>query len=787
MYKNYIIIIFRNLLKYKGYSLINIFGLAIGIASSLLILLWVQDEVNFDKFHTNSANIYHVLRIDADNVISAITSPPIVPALKDDFAEIEKATHLASWSTRNLSFEDNAFIESDYYFVDPDFLEIFSFRLISGNPETVLSDPYSILLTESSAQKYFGGENPIGKVLTMDNRIPVTITGILQDVPKNSSIYFDMLSPYQLFATEIINDYNVENWNYNMLTSFVMLVDGVNQEEVSQKLAGYIQKYNPEDKDYLALQPFIHIHLRSASFNRKVENLGDIKFIWIFISLAFIIILIACLNFMNLATARASKRAREVGVRKVMGANRQQLIGQFLSESLLESFIALLISLLIIEITLPQFNQMVNKELAANIFNNPKIIVSALALCLFTGLFAGAYPALFLSSFQPVAVLKKFSSSSRGSQLFRRILVIIQFGISSALIIGTIIISQQLHFIQNKNIGFQKDQLLQIRLSSDQVDKYESIKNILSQVPGVQNVTASLSLPVNNANTPGTPDWEGKDPNNNFDIRAEMVDFDYIETFGIDLVEGRSFSKEFASDDSIAYMVNEAAVKAMKMDDPIGKSFSFWGREGQIIGVVKDYHFRPLTSEIEPLVLKILPAMFRRVILRIDLSNSSETIKQIEKAWHDLLPGEPFEYRFLDEYFQNLYASDKLMQRIINIFTFLAIFIACLGLLGLAAFSTEQRCKEIGVRKVLGATVFAIFSQFNREFLKWVIIANILSWPVIYIIMNKWLQSFAYRTEIRLWIFLISGILITGIAIITVSYQALKAALANPIKSLRYE
>ena len=790
MFANYLKIIFRNLKKHKAYSLINIFGLAIGLAASLLIFLWVQSELQFDAFHSNANRICRIIREDVNTPhesMRGITSPPLAPAMRDDFAEIEMSSRFASWSTRNVRFGNRTFIEHDYYFVDPEFLRMFNFAFYSGDPHSALSEPNSVLLTQKTARKYFGEQNPIGKTMTIDDRFNVTVTGVVSDIPKNSTIYFDILSPYSLFVKEIIAPEDDQNWDFNMLTSFIMLSENTDVGTLNRKLEGYLQRYIPENNNKVTLQPFQKIHLYSAGFDRAFENLGDIKYIWIFSSLAFFIILIACLNYMNLATAQAGKRAREVGIRKTLGANRRHLILQFIGESMFIIFIAFHLGIALVELVLSAFNGLTGKDLALSFFENTELLLGAISICFFTGILSVLYPAIVLSAFKPIRVLKGHLVTSRQRIRFRHFLVILQFFLSSALIIGTLTISRQLQYIRNKDLGFQKDCLLQIRLGADQLSKYDLIKSELLRIPGVDNVTASLALPTNNANTPGCPDWEGKDPDNHFEIRAEFVDYDYIESFGIKIVDGRSFNRQFATDDSIAYVVNETAVRAMKLDHPVGKAFSFWGMEGQIIGVMKDFHFRPLHTPIEPMVFKIYQPMFRRVILKIDPANVTETTDLIKKSWQQMLPGAPFEVHFLDEAFENLYASEEQLGQIFRVFSVLAIFIACLGLLGLVSFIAEQKTKEIGVRKVLGASIPDIFKQFALEFTKWVLLANILSWPIIYLFMRRWLHGFAYHISFSLWMFLLSTAMVVTIAIFTISFQSIRAATANPVDSLRYE
>jgi ABC-type antimicrobial peptide transport system permease subunit len=789
MFKNYLKIALRNLVRYKGYSLINITGLAIGIASSLLILMWIQDELSYDRFHQNASQIYRVYRDEsatAANATSALTSPPMAPALKKDFPEIIRATRFGTWGQRLVKYGEKTFTEDAYYHVDRDFFEIFSYPLIEGDPANVFQNPNSIVITEEKAKKYFGDEDPIGKHLTINNQFDVEVTGVMKNIAENSSLKFNLLSPFDLLLSEFIGEDNRENWGFNSMSSFVMLTPMAPIQELNRKLHGYLQKYQPDDTDLIQLQAFTDIHLYS---NLEHDRLGKgyIKYIRIFASLALLILIIACINFMNLATSRSAKRAKEVGLRKTVGATHFQLIFQFYGESLLLTLFALITGLLFVEIFLPEFNQLAGKNLTMNYSLNSSIFLGMIGITIFTALLAGSYPAFYLSAFQPAKVLKSQAGSSNRGYLFRKLLVIVQFVFSIFLIIGALVISKQLNFMRNKDPGIAKERIVYLRLAGELRERYQNIKTELLKLPDVINITASLSLPTDIGNSPGSPEWEGKDPNNKMEIKADFVDYDYIETFNIEMVAGRSFSRAFSTDDSAAYVVNQEAVRLMGLDSPVGKSFSFWGIEGQIIGIMKDFHFQPFHKKIDPLVFKIYPNWFRRIYIKIKSDNIGTAIQNLKERWTGLNPDYPFEYSFLNEDFENLYRAEKRLSTLFKNFTFLAIFISCLGLFGLAAFAAEQRTKEIGIRKVLGANVTGIVKMLSKEFIKWVLAANIIAWPVAYVAMNSWLQNFAYRIDVGIWIFFLAGALALVIALLTVSYQAVRAAVANPVEALRYE
>jgi predicted permease len=788
MFKNYGKTALRSIKRHKGYSFINIFGLAIGMTCCILILLWVQDELSYDKFQANRDGIYRILKeehLEGETQWSALTSPPLSQSIKGDFSEIQFSTRYGNWGRRVVQYEDKRINEDKFEHADPDFFKIFSFDFITGDPDTVLSDPYSVVITRKTATRYFGSEDPIGKVLTIENNFDVKVSGVIHDIPENSSLQFDFLSPFILLK-EFIGENNMQNWNFNSFMTFVRLTDRTDIVGFSHTVAGYMDKFIPEEKVKLVLQPYTEIHLSSYVLH-DFDGVGDLKYIYIFSALAFFVLIIACINFMNLATARSSRRAMEVGIRKVSGAKRTDLIKQFFGEAIFLSFISLILSIFLVELLLPSFNNLSGKNLGLDISGNIPIYSGLLAIALVSGIISGVYPALFLSSFQPVRVLKgTFDSGPRGG-MFRKALVVTQFSLSVFLIIATMVIFRQLNHIRNMDMGYDRDQIVTLSMVGNSNEKYETLKQELKKGLNVLAVSASFALPTRNFNSPGSPDWEGRPEGKEINMNTDFVDYDYFETLGIEMAKGRTFSRDFATDAEQAYIVNEELARQMDMDQPVGKRFAFWNEWGTIVGVVKDFHFQSVHNKINPISFRLNPSWLRRLYVRIKPDEIPATLGFIKNTWNRIVPEYPFEYRFLDESFEELYASEQQMSAITNAFTILGIFIACLGLFGLAAFMAERRTKEIGIRKVLGASVPKLMYLLSSEFLKWVLVANILAWPIAYLVAQRWLQNFAYRAPITMDIFLFAALLSLLIALVTVSFKALKTAMANPSEALRYE
>lgn len=808
MFKNYLKIAFRNLLRYKIYSMINISGLTIGMACSVLILLFVKDELSYDTFHDNADRIYRLTRTEklGDKTFAvANTASAMGPTMQQDYSAVEKVVRF--WRLRSdvmLRFEEKKFHEHGFYFADGAVFDVFTFPLKSGDPRKALKDPYTMVITEEMAEKYFGDADPIGKVISLDNSLDFKVTGVLHKIPRNSHFNFNFLASMASFE-ELAPHYfrNLGVWFNKGFYTYLLLQENTDISGLENQFPAFVEKYMAEsfsvvtNSSYevdLNLEPLTDIYLRS-NLQSQLEPVSDMRYVYIFSGIAFIILLIACINFMNLATARSTRRAREVGVRKVLGAFRPQLITQFVCESTFLSIIALSLALGMVDVLLPFFNNLAGKALTMGYFSNTFTGIATIGIALFVGLLAGSYPSFFLSAFHPVKVLSGLSKSGSPSQpLLRKALVVFQFAVSIALIVCTAIISNQLNFIQNKKLGFDKEQLVVMPIKSGNMRRsYETIKSELLQYPNLLGVTAASGLPGQRLPADSYPVFlEGKD-GENWVIQTTMVDHDFVETMGIKLTAGRDFSKEFPTDASSGFILNETAVKALGWDEPLGKKITWEGdgpngkKEGQVIAVVEDYHYQSLHQIIEPLILHIKPNRFSTIAVRIQAANVTETLAFLKDTWSKFDPQNAFEYSFLDEDLTNKYRSEIKLGKIFTYFSSLAIFIACLGLFGLASFTAEQRTKEVGIRKVLGATVANVTSLLSKDFIKLVLLANLIAWPIAWNVMNLWLEDFAYRTHIGWWVFVMSGGLALVITLLTVSWQAIKVAIANPVKSLRYE
>jgi len=773
MLKNYLMIALRNIKKHKTFSFINITGLAVGIACCVMILLWVQDELSYDRFHENHKELYRTI-MNHEGEWWSSTPWALAPLLKREYPEILKSKRYAN---RNMliTYKENSFYES-MAFVDPDFFEMFTFPVVKGDSQSALATLDSVVITESAAKKYFGTEDPMGKALTANNRRKLTVTGIMIDMPTNSHMSFSMLAPVRLFGEETLSSWAVES------NSYVLLQKNTSQDSFRKKISGIIMEYDKRTtKTNIAdIQPITRIHLYS------LNGRGNIFYVYIFSTIAVFVLFVACINFMNLSTARAGTRAKEVGIRKVIGARRSHVIKQFFGESILFAFIAMLLSLVLVYLLLPVFNNLAQKSLALNPGQNFTILFGLLGVTLFTGFVSGSYPALFLSTFLPVNVLKGKLPSSKKRSFLRRALVVTQFAVAIILIIGTFILYKQLNYIRNKELGFNRQHVISLPMNRAVSENFQAFKNEIVQNPQVVHVTSATSRPTRVGNI-NPVYWEGRGPDQYETMRFVAMEYDYINTFEMEIVEGRDFSREYPTD-SQNYIVNEAAVKFMGLKEPLGKLFSIWQDEGKIIGVVKDFHSRPLHEEIEPLVLTLTQNWSHNFIfIRMLPDNISQTMGYLEGAWKKFSPNYPFDYLFLDEAFEQLYRTDQRTGIIFKYFSILAIFISCLGIFGMAAYMIEQRTKEIGVRKVLGASVSNIVALVSKEFVILLALANGIAWPLAYLLMNKTLNNYAYRTNITFWIFLLAGVLASAIALLTVSFHAFKAARTEPVNALRYE
>ncbi|MFC1724778.1 ABC transporter permease [candidate division KSB1 bacterium] len=800
MFKNYFKIAFRNIKRQKAYSFINISGLALGMACCILILLWVQDELSYDKFHENFKNIYRVMSEGGKYNWKGVrgTPEPLGPALKEELPEIANFARFASHSRMVFRYKDRAFYEDGGIIADASLFEIFSFPILKGNPASAFSGPFDIMLSKEMAEKYFGDEDPVGKTMQVEG-FTVTVTGVFENIPKNSHIRFDFVNSFN-FIKEL-SGFGTGWGSFNFVT-YILLREDADYRALGAKINDIAAKNNCPQVTSLgirmSLQPLKDVYLTGSGYSRNFEALSSSTYVYIFSVIAFFVLFIACVNFINLSTARSAKRAREIGLRKVVGSHRRQLLRQFFGESFLYVLIAFLISLIVVNLALPLVNNISGKELTFN-YLNYKILAGSFAILIVTAIIAGFYPAVFLSSFKPVRVIRGENVADTGNSWLRKILVVTQFSLSILLIICTTIIIKQQRFINNKNLGFEKDNIVFIQIKGNIGKQYNTVKNELLNVPNITGVTAQNYLYSGTTWRTTAFDWEGKDPEHNQDLVTSRVEYNYFETFNMEIIEGRPFSKEDASGAERAYILNESAVKQMKLDNPVGKWFSWYDRKGTIVGIAKDVHFRSLHEKIAQRVF-IASNDFSEdtdyglVMIKIKpdvLSGSGQTLSaalnKIENIWKDINPSTPFEYHFLDETYENLYKIEKRTGTILNYFTALTIIIACLGLFGLASFMAERRTKEIGIRKVLGASTGNLIKLLTREFILLVAVANIIAWPVGYFVMKKVFQVYAYHTDITVFEFLLSAFAAVLIAIITVSFQAVKTANKNPVNSLRYE
>lgn len=788
MLRNYFKIALRNILCHKAYSILNIAGLAIGMACSILILLWVQDELSYDRFNTNADQLYR-LTCNAGDFKAAVSPAGMAEGLQSEMPEIKAAARLSKPSTNLLEVGDRKFEEKRVFFADSNFLQVFSFPLLSGNAKTALITPDGVLITQDVAKKYFGSENALGKVIRVNNNENFKVTGVLANVPSNSHLQFDIIFPMSALAR---TDYDLQNkvWGSFNFYTYLQLDKNVTTSAASfSQLVPRIQKiyksHFTEAKIDFHLQPVTDIHLYS-DLQIDLPGKGNIQYVNIFFIVALFIIAVACINFMNLATARSARRAKEVGLRKVVGAGRTQLIIQFLSESVIISFLSLFIAISIVYLLLPAFNQLAEKTLVINLLDG-KLLVSLIGIALVTGILSGSYPALFLSNFKPIKILKGKIRLGGGNLLFRNSLVVTQFVVTIILLVGTAVVYKQLNFIKDKNLGFDKSNLLYMPMTGDMWNKQQTLKAALQENPLTSNYSIISDLPTALVTGDINVSWEGKDPKSQVVVPSINVDEHFIDVFKMQMLAGRGFSTSFKGDSS-NYVINETAVKLMGMtvENAVGKSLSFSGTKGTIIGVVKDFNFKSLQYTIDPLVLR-LNRGGGIVMLRTPAGNTEASIKALGKISQQLNPSYPFSYNFLDNDLDNLYRGEQQMGSIFNLFAILAIFISCLGLYGLSAFMAEQRTKEIGVRKVLGASVFSIVYLLSGSFTKLIAIAVAIAIPLSWFAISSWLKGFAYRIDIGWTVFLVASATALLIAWLTVSYESIKAAVANPVKSLRMD
>ncbi len=790
MITNFFRLSFRNILKHKGFSFINIAGLATGLTASLLILLWVQDELSYDKFNLNAQNIF---RVEEDQFYSGekyhvtVTPHPGGPVWKEKVPEIIEQTRINRLPRILFRQEEKVFFESAIVAADSGLFKIFSMPMLIGDSETALNKPYSIVLTRKLATKYFGDTNPVGKTLTLENKFQFMVTGVMKDLPPNSIFTFEGVIPYS-FLKEIGAIDN--SWGNNSILTFLLLEKGSDVESVNTKLTDVVLEYLPETTTKYVLFPLLDIHLHSQ-FGFGISK-GPVIAVLIFTLIAIFVLLIACFNFINLSTAKASGRTKEIGIKKVTGADQKTLIIQFMMESLFMVAVALLLALILAGIFLPLFNNISGKSFILSDLFRVRFILSVIVVGLVAGLISGIYPAFYLSSFKPVTVLKGETVSGKGNGRLRQILVIIQFTLSILIAVAAIFMYKQLKYFQNQNLGFDKENLVCIPMAEDMKPKYYSLKEELGKETIIQGVTAARSNPVRIGSNSGGADWEGKDPEKHVLIGINAVDYDYLKTMKMELASGRDFSREFVSDlakDTTGnFLVNEEVVKIMGTEDPVGKSFRFMGLRGRIVGVLKNFHFKGADQPVEPIAFALTgPAYLGFILIRLAPGNVPEALKTTERVWKSVMPEYPFDYFFIDDDYNRLFSTQIRLTRLLGYFTVLALIIACLGLYGLSAYSTERRTNEIGIRKVMGAGALTIIWNMAREFLILILISLVIALPVGWIIVEKLLNQFADRIKISPAIFagIAAGAIV--IAIVTVSFQAFKSSMINPAVALKVE
>lgn len=804
MFKNYLKIAYRNIIKQKAYSLINILGLALGLAACILAGLYIWQNLHYDEYHANKDNIYRISveTVTPNGTFHMAETPALVaPTLQENFPEIDKITRIFFSSNDLVSYDEKKFYEDEIVFADKDFFEMFTYETINGNPVKFLKDKNTIVITNHMAEKYFGKENPIGKIVTLNNALNMEVVGVIENVPTNSHFTFDMVATYETLEDTPVGNY-LDQWGATFGSyTYIMPHQGTDIQELENKINTFFLQVLPLVEGVTQkgiMQPLTSIHLHSH-LSGEINPGSSLTYILVLGSISLFILILACINFVNLTTARAVKRAREIGVRKVFGAMKRQLVRQFLCESVVLTCIALCLAFVFVELLKPAFSDLIGAKLLYDTFSSAWIFLTILISTLSIGLLAGLYPAFVLTQYKTVYVIKGNETmlmGKKGSNILRKGLVLFQFSISIILIIFTLTINRQVHYMRGFDMGFKKDQTIILKTPNRMSKNFETIKNEMNSVPGVLKTSTSLGVPVfeRGFGTNLVPDTQHED--NSFMVSVQMIDFDFLDLYDLDLIAGQRLSDLQGADYRAVTIVNETTVKKLGFASPeealghaytIGLSDGVKRFEPEIIGVVKDFHFNSLHDEVSPLLFMYWPYLFEEISLRVSPVNMHETIKGIEKVWNTFYPEYPFTYSFLDEQVEKMYRAEERSFHVITTFSVLAIFIACLGLLGLTFYTTEQRKKEIGIRKVLGASVPDIINKISREFLMLIIISNAVAWPLSYFIILKWLSGFPYKVSISIMTFIAAGALALSIALITMSYTVIKSAITNPIKTIKYE
>ena len=768
-------LIFRNIFKNKLFSTINILGLTIGIASSILIYLWVKDEMSYDKFHSDYEDIYRIYFKETGEFPLTLSNlpPALVPAALQEIPEIENGFRY-DWSSSTVKYKDKIFKEN-LYFIDPEMFDVLNFPFKEGSKSTVFKNINSVVLTQKSAKKYFGEENPVGKILTIDGTDSYTVTGIITDIPSNSSLEPDFIIPVENLEQ---NEYNVNNWNDWSWKGYIKLSQTNDKSVVEKKLNEILRKNSEKTDVTLYLQPLKNIHLYYLD-----GEPGLIKTIYIFSFIAVIIILIACFNYMNLSTAKLISKARNTAIQKVLGADRGRVIKQFLFESISFAITSLILALILVEFIRMPFNNFIGKNLTIN-YKDPLFIVVIVGITFLTGVLAGIYPAVKLSSFEPMIALKGFNAIKSNKSNLRKVLVVTQFAVSIVLISSTLIISKQMNYVLNKDLGIDHNNIIYFQVNDKLLNSYDVFKEDLLKSTDIVSVTRTFQMPSYNKLSVNAR-WDEMPEDINVRMNISIGDYDYLKVFGLELTDGRNFSESLVSD-SVNAIINEEAAKQMLMENPVGNRALIW-YDCEIIGVLKNYHFMPLNTKIEPIAIVMDKDFYRICAVKINGNQASRTISYIENVFKKYVDDYPFDYHFMNDDYKEMYKSEIQLKELYKYFSFLAIFIACLGLFGLSSFIAENKTKEIAIRKVNGASVGSIIILLNKEFLKWVLIAIIIALPISYLWMSKWLETFIFRIDTSFFEFIISGIVALIIAFSTILFHAIRAANSNPLESLRYE
>ena len=787
MLKNYLKIAFRNLQRDRTFSMINVGGLAIGLASCIILLLFVADELSYDRFYAKKDQLYLVWmnqKGPGGEISTNETTPnALAEAILNNVPEVVN-TGRWDWGGEHLLAYDDKSIKKNGNYADPSILRMFSFNLLEGDPETALDDPHAVVLTQSVAQALFGEEDPLGKIVRMDERDDMKITGIAADPPYHSTLQFDFLLPWQ-YAVNLQHGVGEPNWRNFSFRTFVELTDNASATEADKKIRPLVQQHSEQADIELMLQPFVDWHLYSE-FKNGIPVGGRIEYVRLFLILAAGILLIACINFINLSTARSEKRAREVGIRKMAGAGRTSLIGQFIGESIVLSALSLMVAVLLVHFTLPYFNQIFDKHLTLE-YGNPYYWSAGLILIIFTGLLAGSYPAFYLSGLNPLRIFKSNLRFSKSALRPRQVLVVFQFVAAIVFTLGTLIIYQQIQFIKEKPIGYDIANLVEVPIEGNLYGKSTILREELLKTGAIEDLCILSNPMVGGWTSTFEVEWPGKQPDDKISFVQLATAYHFSETYGVEIVEGRDFSEDYASDSS-AILLNEAAVVAMGLSNPVGAKVKWQHQFRTVVGVFKDFIKGSPYQPVQSMIIGFAPQRESIIALRLENSRSiSDNLAQLERVFKKHNPAYPFQYSFVDARYEQKFAMEKMLGHLSGLFAGLTLFISCLGLLGLTAFTAMQRTKEIGIRKVLGASVASVVALLSKDFIKLVLIALLMATPIAWYVMNRWLQNFAYRIELQWWMFVLAGLLAVLIALLTVSFQSVKAALINPVKTLRNE